>query len=163
MLRAANAKVGNTTARSAKRGTLSVKMGNAHVTRYERSQPMSLKDVAPARLQVKGTLCFKSFTLLIDWGEERLCLPIMEEESGYFNLQFYPPSTQEENMLTREILKKVDWSRKETQKVVAYVATEKGTDITKIKLPKKLSNFDLRSLGCTKPWAMPTKTKLRRW
>ena len=66
-------------------------------------------------------------------------------------------------MLTREIFKKVDWSRKETQKVVAYVATEKGTDITKIKLPKKLSNFDLRSLGCTKPWAMPTKTKLRRW
>ena len=89
--------------------------------------------------KVKGTLCFKSFTLSMDWGEKRLVLPIKEEDTGHFHLQFYPMSVQEENLLTRNILDSVEWSLEENQKVVAYIAREEDADITKIRKPEEIS------------------------
>ena len=41
---------------------------------------------------VKGTLCFKTYTISMDWRERRLCLPIKKDESGHFHLQFFPMS-----------------------------------------------------------------------
>ena len=88
--------------------------------------------------KVKGTLCFSSLSLSIDWGEKRLTLPIKEEESGHFHLQFYPMSAQEENLLTRNILNTANWSQEENQRVVAYIARQEEADITKIKEPEKI-------------------------
>ena len=42
--------------------------------------------------RVKGTLCFKTYTISMDWRERRLCLPIKKVESGHFHLQFFPMS-----------------------------------------------------------------------
>ena len=52
--------------------------------------------------RVKGTLCFGEHTLTINWGNKRLCLPINQERSGHFHLQFYPMAQAEENYLIRE-------------------------------------------------------------
>ena len=52
--------------------------------------------------KVKGTLCFGNHTLTINWGNKRLCLPINQEKSGRFHLQFYPMAQAEENYLIRE-------------------------------------------------------------
>ena len=46
-------------------------------------------------IRVKGTVCFKTYTLSIDWKEKRLCLPIKEAASGHFHLQFFPMSQSE--------------------------------------------------------------------
>ena len=42
--------------------------------------------------RVKGTLSFGDHTLTIDWKDKRLCLPIKQESSGHFHLQFYSPN-----------------------------------------------------------------------
>ena len=88
--------------------------------------------------RVKGTLCFGDHTLTIDWRDKRLCLPINQERSGHFHLQFYPMSQAEENYLTREIVYRAEWTKEETQRVVAYIALEENPQVEKIKEPKNL-------------------------
>ena len=88
--------------------------------------------------RVKGTLCFGDHTLTIDWKDKRLCLPINQASSGHFHLQFYPMSQAEENYFTREMVYKAEWTKEETQKVVAYVAREKNPRVEKIRKPGNL-------------------------
>ena len=88
--------------------------------------------------RVKGTLCFGDHTLTIDWRDKRLCFPINQESSGHYHLHFYPMPQAEENYFTREMVYKAEWTKEETQKVVAYVAREKNPRVEKIKKPGKL-------------------------
>ena len=50
--------------------------------------PLLLDSMSLTR--VRGTLNFGDYTLTIDWKDKRLCLPINQESSGHFHLQFYP-------------------------------------------------------------------------
>ena len=88
--------------------------------------------------KVKGTLCFGNHTLTIDWGNKRLCLPINQEKSGHFHLQFFPMAQAEENYLIREAVYRAKWTKEETQRIVTYIAREKNPRVEKIKEPKKL-------------------------
>ena len=40
--------------------------------------------------KVNSTLSFGEQTLTLDWKGKRLCLPINQENSGHFHLQFFP-------------------------------------------------------------------------
>ena len=88
--------------------------------------------------RVKGILSFGDNTLTIDWREKQLCLPIKQESSGHYHLQFYPMSQVEESYLTREIVYRAEWNKEETEKIVAYVALEDEPQMERIKEPEGL-------------------------
>ena len=87
----------------------------------------------------QGTLCFKTFTLTVDWKGKRLCLPIKEADTGHYHLQFFPMSRQEDNLLTREIINQADWDKNEVRKILTYLASEDQPQVSKIKTPELLN------------------------
>ena len=90
-------------------------------------------------IRSKGTLCFKSLTLQIDWKKERLCFPIKEADTGHFHLQFFPMSEQENSFLTREIVDRADWSETEVENIITYLATEDNPQVSRIIAPETIS------------------------
>ena len=95
--------------------------------------------------RVKGTLCFKTYTISMDWKEKRLCLPIKQEESGHFHLQFFPMSEAENNLLTREITARADWTDSQIQNIVTYIASEENNiDVRKIKKPERIRKTKMK-------------------
>ena len=83
--------------------------------------------------KVKGTLCFGNHTLTIDWGNKRLCLPINQEKSGHFHLQFHPMAQAEENYLIRKPVYRANWTEDETQGIATYMAKEKNPGWRKLR------------------------------
>ena len=75
--------------------------------------------------KVNSTLSFGEQTLTLDWKGERLCLPISQENSGHFHLQFSPMPQVEDNHFTEEMVSKANWSRKRTEIVQTRIAPEK--------------------------------------
>ena len=85
-----------------------------------------------------GTLCFKTFTLQLDWQGSRLKLPIEQSDSGHFLLQFFPMSNGENSYLTREMVNRADWTDYEIENIVSYLAAEKNPDIAKLTNPEEI-------------------------
>ena len=100
-----------------------------------------------------STLSFGEQTLTLDWKGKRLCLPINQENSGHFHLQFFPtsqvkenhftkevvPMSQvEENHFTKEMVSKADQHGKEIETAIIQVAREKKPRTEKTKRPEML-------------------------
>ena len=52
-------------------------------------------------------------------------LPISQENSGHFHLQFFPTPQVEDNHFTEEMVSKANWSQKRTEIVQTRIAPEK--------------------------------------
>ena len=89
-------------------------------------------------LRAKSTLCFKNLTLSLDWKEKRLSLPIKEGQTGHFYLQFFPMSRQEDELLTREMVNRADWTVREIKNIVTYIANENNPQVSKIRAPEEI-------------------------
>ena len=95
-------------------------------------------------IKSQGMLCFKTFTLSIQWKGKTLCLPIKQADTGHFHLQFFPMSDQEDQVLTRLIVDKADWTIDETKKILTYLASTEEPEISKIMKPEIIKKMKLR-------------------